>query len=189
MFIVSTVTFSIFFLVPRLTGGVLSDLARPVRGQDRGRGGGHEVADRLGFDAPLAVQYGRFVKGIVVGRDYNFGPATKHCPPPCFGYSFVEPDRRCGRTCSTGCRSPSRSPSAPPCIWLLFGVATGVVSALRRGTSFDRRHDIALAGVSLPIYFTGLLPLAIFVHNLARPPPGGNYVAFTDEPARLGVRI
>ena len=43
-------------------------------------------------------------------------------------------------------------------LWLVGGVAIGVVSALKRGTLFDRfSMGVALAGVSLPIFFTGLL--------------------------------
>ena len=52
-------------------------------------------------------------------------------------------------------------------IWLLFGVATGVLSALRRGSVFDRAAmGVALAGVSLPIFFTGLVSLSLFSYQL-----------------------
>jgi peptide/nickel transport system permease protein len=52
-------------------------------------------------------------------------------------------------------------------LWLIFGVAAGVLSALKRGTLWDRgAMVVALAGVSLPIYFTGLLSLAIFAFGL-----------------------
>ena len=52
-------------------------------------------------------------------------------------------------------------------LWLLGGVATGVLSALRRGTFLDRAAmGVALAGVSLPIFFTGLMALAIFSYGL-----------------------
>jgi len=40
---------------------------------------------------------------------------------------------------------------------------------------------IALAGVSLPIYFTGLLAQALFVHQWAIF-DGGEYVNFVDNP-------
>ena len=36
---------------------------------------------------------------------------------------------------------------------------------------------IALAGVSLPIFFTGLVALAIFVYKLGWSPAGGTYIA------------
>ncbi len=51
-------------------------------------------------------------------------------------------------------------------LWLVGGVAIGVISALRRGTLFDRfSMGIALAGVSLPIFFTGLISLAVFSYK------------------------
>ena len=42
-----------------------------------------------------------------------------------------------------------------------------MLSALRRGSIFDRAAmGVALAGVSLPIFFTGLLSLSIFSYRL-----------------------
>ena len=43
-------------------------------------------------------------------------------------------------------------------IWLVVGVTIGVISALKRGSFFDRAAmTFALAGVSLPIFWTGLV--------------------------------
>jgi peptide/nickel transport system permease protein len=68
-------------------------------------------------------------------------------------------------------------------LWLLSGVAVGVLSALRRGTVFDRAAmGIALAGVSLPIFFTGLLSLSIFSYWLGWFPGGGSYTPITENP-------
>jgi peptide/nickel transport system permease protein len=61
------------------------------------------------------------------------------------------------------------------------GTGTGIISALRKGSVVDRATMMtALAGVSLPIYFTGLLSLSIFVHVLGWLP--NDYVNFTDNP-------
>lgn len=66
-------------------------------------------------------------------------------------------------------------------LWLVFGTATGVVSALRRRTLLDRfSMTAALAGVSLPIYFTGMLASAIFVYQLGWFPH--DYVDLTKDP-------
>jgi peptide/nickel transport system permease protein len=68
-------------------------------------------------------------------------------------------------------------------LWLLGGVATGVLSALRKGSVFDRTAmGIALAGVSLPIFFTGLLSLSIFSYTLGWTAPGGSYTPFMENP-------
>ena len=51
-------------------------------------------------------------------------------------------------------------------IWLVSGVTVGVISALKRGTLVDRYSmAIALIGVSLPIFFTGLISLELLVTN------------------------
>jgi peptide/nickel transport system permease protein len=42
---------------------------------------------------------------------------------------------------------------------------------------------IALAGVSLPIFFTGLIALAFFSYRLRITAPGGTYVPFSENPA------
>ncbi|HET6987251.1 MAG TPA: ABC transporter permease, partial [Kribbella sp.] len=133
----------------------------------------HETAVRLGFTDPLYVQYGRFLKGLFVGQDYNYGPAVEHCPAPCFGYSFltqqpVWPDlvARIPVTLSLA--------AGAAVIWLLSGVTVGVISALKRGSVLDRSlMSVALAGVSLPIFFTGLLSLSIFSYGLGWTAQGG----------------
>jgi peptide/nickel transport system permease protein len=173
LFIVSAVVFSIFFLVPRLGGASSDDLASRYVGKSAGEEQIHQTAVKLGFTDPLYVQYGRFAKGIVVGQDYNYGPTTERCPAPCLGYSFrtknpVLPDLldRLPVTLSLAVGAAV--------LWLVFGVATGVISALRRGSWLDRTTmTVALAGVSLPIFFTGLLSLSIFSYGLGWTAPGG----------------
>jgi peptide/nickel transport system permease protein len=59
-----------------------------------------------------------------------------------------------------------------------------VISALRRGSVFDRgAMGVALAGVSLPIFFTGLVSLAFFSYRLGITAPGGTFVPFSQNPA------
>src|SRR5690349_18528832 len=161
LFVVSAATFAIFFLVPRLAGFTADDLASRYTGKTAGAEQTHQLAVKLGFTDPVYEQYGRFVKGIFVGADYDTGPSIERCPAPCFGYSFLKqqpvwPDLldRLPVTLSLALGAAI--------IWLLFGIGTGVVSALKRGTVFDRAAmGVALAGVSMPIFFTGLLSLSI----------------------------
>ena len=70
-------------------------------------------------------------------RDYNYGPGVEHCPAPCLGYSFIAA-RRSGRSCSTACPVTFSLAIGAAVLWVLIGVATGVLSALRRGSVFDR---------------------------------------------------
>ncbi|MFN2535965.1 MAG: ABC transporter permease [Pseudonocardiaceae bacterium] len=182
LLIVTAATFGVFFLVPRLAGATPEDLASRYVGRTASPEVIHQIATKLGFTDPVWVQYGRFVKGLALGADYSTGPTTVHCPAPCFGYSFltqnpVLPDLidRLPVTMSLA--------AGGALIWLLAGVSTGVVSALRRGSVFDRAAmGVALAGVSLPIFFTGLLGLAIFSYWLGITAPGGSYVPIEDNP-------
>jgi peptide/nickel transport system permease protein len=182
LFVVSLATFAIFFLVPRLAGATPQDLASRYVGKTANQEQIAQMTEKLGFDDPVIVQYGRFVKGLFVGADYSTGPTTEHCPAPCFGYSFITqnpvwPDLvdRLGVTLSLA--------AGAAIIWLVVGVAVGVLSALRKGSFFDRAAmGIALAGVSLPIFFTGLLSLSIFAYTLHWFPPGGSYTPIVENP-------
>ena len=182
LFVVSVVTFAIFFLVPRLAGATADDMASRYAGKTANAAQLHELAQKLGFLDPIYAQYGRFAKAILLGADYNTGPVTVHCPAPCFGYSFltqnpVWPDLtdRLAVTVSLAIGAAI--------LWAVSGVAVGLLSALRKGSIFDRSAmAIALAGVSLPIFFTGLLSLAIFSYKLHWTAPGGAYTPFTQNP-------
>jgi peptide/nickel transport system permease protein len=173
LFVISAVVFAIFFLVPRIGGATADDLASRYVGKSAGQAQIHATAVRLGFTDPVIVQYGRFIKGIFFGADYSTGASVDHCPAPCLGYSFVSqnpvlPDLldRLPVTISLA--------AGAALIWLIGGVSVGVISALRRGGFWDRSMmGIALAGVSLPIFFTGLLSLSIFSYGLGITAPGG----------------
>jgi peptide/nickel transport system permease protein len=183
LFVVSIITFGIFFLIPRWAGGSAESLASRYVGRTANEEQVRVATEKLGFNDPLWVQYGRWVKGIFVGADYNYGPGVEHCPAPCFGYSFISrtpvwPDlvNRLPVTLSLAIGASI--------LWLIAGVSVGVLSALRRGTIFDRASmGIALAGVSLPIFFTGLMALAIFSYKLGWTAPGGHFTPFTQNPA------
>jgi peptide/nickel transport system permease protein len=149
------------------------------------------AADRLGFNDPLVVQYGRFVKGIVAGAEYDYGPGVEQCPAPCLGYSFITrqpvfPDlmNRLPVTLSLAIGAAV--------IWVLMGVGIGVLSALRRGSLFDRAAmTFALAGVSLPIFFTGLVSLLVFSYGnpFAIAAQGGHYTTIIDSPSQWAYNL
>ena len=183
LFVVSAVTFAIFFLVPRLGGATADDLASRYVGKTANAAQIGGMAQKLGFHDPLYVQYGRFLKGIFLGSEYNIGPRTEHCPAPCFGYSFITQNPVWPDLVDRMQVTVSLAVGAA-LLWLVAGVATGVLSALRRGSLFDRAAmGVALAGVSMPIFFTGLLSLSIFAYTLHLFPPGGSYTPITQNPA------
>jgi peptide/nickel transport system permease protein len=179
LLVVSMVTFSIFFLIPKAVG---ADPAQMYVGKSATPRDVEATRIKLGLDQPIYVQYGRFIKGIVAGRDFNSGPEVTHCSAPCFGYSF-RTDQEVWPLLIDRLPVTASLALGAAVIWLVGGVLGGVISALRRGKITDRvAMLLALAGVSLPIYFTGLLAQLIFVHELHWF-AGGPYIEFFDDPA------
>jgi peptide/nickel transport system permease protein len=177
--IISMITFGVFFLVPKLAG---TDPAQLYVGKSATARDVEATRKKLGLDQPIVVQYGRFLKGIVAGRDYDSGPSKTHCGAPCFGYSF-RTDRAVWPLLLDRLPVTLSLALGAALFWLVGGVLAGVASALRRRSVLDRIvMVIALAGVSLPIYFTGLLAQLIFVHNLGWF-KGGQYVELATNPA------
>jgi peptide/nickel transport system permease protein len=168
LIVLSMVTFSIFYLIPRLGGATPETLATRYVGRSATAETVHLTAERLGFLDPVPVQYWNWLKGIVVGADYDFGAGVEHCPAPCLGYSFITHQPVWPELLDRAPVTMSLTIGAA-IIWLVVGVSIGVISALRRGTAFDRgAMGIALAGVSLPIFFTGLIALAFFSYGSPR---------------------
>lgn len=114
---------------------------------------------RLGLDVPVPVQYGRFIRGIFVGRHFGEGAATINCPAPAFGYSFNKHE------CVTqlvGEAFPITFSLAIGAfiLWILLGVSLGIVAARKQGRWQDKSATaFVLVGISLPTFVTALLML------------------------------
>ena len=181
LIVVSLITFAIFFLIPRLAGQTTYQLAAQYVGRNPTRQAILQVEQQLGLADPLYLQYGRFLKGIVLGAHYRSGPSITYCPPPCFGYSFRSQQPVWPQMMSDLPVTLSLAIGASV-LWLVSGVFVGVLSALRRGTLIDRfSMAIALLGVSLPIFFTGLIALELFSYKWPIF-PNVQYVSFTANP-------
>jgi peptide/nickel transport system permease protein len=163
--VVSMITFAIFFLLPRLAGQNSYQLATQYVGRNPTRSAVLAIENKLGINQPIYVQYGRFLRGLVFGEHYNSGTSVTYCPPPCFGYSFKSGEPVWPQMVSDMPVTISLAVGAA-ILWLVGGVTIGVISALKRGTLFDRfSMGLALAGVSLPIFFTGLISLELFSYK------------------------
>jgi peptide/nickel transport system permease protein len=181
LIVVSMVTYAVFFLIPRLAGQNTYQLATQYVGRNPTRAAVLDIEAKLGLNDPIYVQYGRFLRGLLFGEHYNAGTSTTYCPPPCFGYSFRSQQPVWPQMVSSLPVTVSLAIGAA-ILWLVGGVAIGVVSALKRGTLFDRfSMGVALAGVSLPIFFTGLLSLALFSYKWPIF-PNVTFVPFTQNP-------
>jgi len=165
LIIVSALTYAIFFLLPRLAGVTTYDLAARYVGKIPTRSEILAMEARLGLNEPVPVQFGRFLKAIVAGETYTNGTSKVYCPAPCLGYSWRNQQPVWPLLVSNISVTASLAIGAAV-IWLIGGVAIGIVSALKRGSFFDRLSmSTALAGVSLPIFFTGQIALLLFSYH------------------------
>jgi peptide/nickel transport system permease protein len=177
LLIVSAVTFAIFFLLPRAAGETAYGLATQYVGRNPTPAAVHQMEQVLGFNQPVYVQFGRYIKAIVAGEHYQ----GQWCPAPCLGYSFKNQQPVWPQMISDIPVTLSIAIGAAV-LWLVGGVAIGVISALKRGTFIDRLSmGVALAGVSLPVFFTGLIALELFSYTWPIF-PNVQYVGITSNP-------
>jgi peptide/nickel transport system permease protein len=166
LFAVSVVTFLMFFALPRDPATAMCpkncDAARLER-----------VRAELGLDDPKPVQYARYMSGIVTGRP--------GCPAPCLGYSYVNNEPVSDTIART---VPVTLSIVVPAsiLWLAVGIGLGMLSALRRGTVFDRLAiGFSLSGASMQLYFVGGVLLLVFVYTL-KLLPYPHYTPLLDNP-------
>ena len=182
LLVVTAVTFAIFFLLPRLAGQTADQMAQQYIGKSPSAADIAAVKHNLGLDDPVYVQYWHFIKGVVTGATYDLGPTTAHCDAPCFGYSFKTHEAVWPQLTSRLPVTGSLAVGAA-LMWLVGGVVIGVISALKPRSIFDRTFmGIALAGVSLPMFFTGSLAILLFTYQI--PIFGRTYVPFSENPAQ-----
>ncbi len=125
------------------------------------------IEHRYGFDLPVWKQYLNWLHGIFFGRDLGDDTSMRALlgavpglliPAEPAGHPH-DPPGAAGR----GSAWPRVRPSSG---WSV-ALTIGSISALKRGTLFDRSAmTMALAAVSLPIFFTGPILLLIFKYKL-----------------------
>jgi peptide/nickel transport system permease protein len=180
VFVVSIVTFLIFQLAPTLEH--TSPVYYYVGKIPPNAAGLKALEHRFGFDQPVVEQYWNWLHGILFGRKLDDGYGTNAtCHAPCLGYSFRQ---NTPVTSLIGQAIPVSFSLAigAAILWLVGGVTVGTISALKPGSLFDRfAMTLALAAVSLPIFFTGPVLLLIFSYKL-KWIPNAHYVSFTSDP-------
>ncbi len=187
--LVSILTFSIFYLVPRWAGASPETLATRYVGRTATAETVKLTAERLGFYDPFYVQYGHWAKTVVLGGQFDMGAEKVDCPAPCLGYSFITRQAVWPDLLDRAPVTFSLAIGAAV-IWVVSGISIGVLSALRRGSFFDRSAmTFALAGVSMPIFWTGLMGLTLFSYKWHIFPPGGSYTPFLTNPAMWAYNL
>jgi peptide/nickel transport system permease protein len=116
------------------------------------------LREQLGLNQPLYVQYFNFLKGILHGD---------------LGSSLIT---NTSVTSEIGSRFPATLELALISIILasVFGILIGVISAVKQNTIIDYVSTVvSLLGVSMPIFWLGLMLIILFSVKLGLVPPAG----------------
>src|SRR3954454_23768700 len=167
LFVVSAVTFLIFYTLPSADPAVLRAGKSPNPALIA------QIRHSLGLDQPVYVQYGRYMRDIVLHFD--------------FGFSFQDsqPVRK-----EIFARLPATISLTVGAVvvWLLIGLPVGVISAIRRRSAADRLTMTgALLAISAPVYWLGLVALYLFARDIGIVhifPGAGSYVPFSENPGK-----
>ncbi|MET8544543.1 ABC transporter permease [Kitasatospora sp. NPDC004799] len=170
----SLVVYAVFYIAP-------GDPAQLACGEKCSPAQVAQVRERLGLDAPVYLQYAHFLQGLVAGRDFSAGTGLLHCPAPCLGVSYRSGEQV---TDMITARLPVTASLAlgAMVLWLILGVGTGLLSALRRGRLSERLlTGLTLAGGSVPVFVIGLVLLIVLCAQLQWL-PFPSYVPLTEDP-------
>lgn len=176
MWLMTITVYLIFFLGPG-SGSV----ARTLAGKDATAQTIKLVQQRLGLNLPIWDQYWRFFvdgpngEGLIwhgsLGYDYYHGQSVNTIIAQAFPITLS-------------------LVIGASIIWLILGVLTGVVSAVKTRSLWDRSFTgLALFFYSMPSFVLGLLLILFLYYDLTKaglnvfPAPGaGSWVGFTQNP-------
>ena len=118
-----------------------------------------ELRLELGLDDPFLVQYGRYIKNIVVHQDLGTSYSTRR--PVLDEIMTVFPNT-------------VKLATAAIIIAVILGTFLGIVSAVKQNSLLDNAVMVlALIGTSAPIFWIGILMIILFSVNLGWLPPSG----------------
>jgi peptide/nickel transport system permease protein len=168
LFLVSFITFIIFYLLPT------ADPAALRAGRQPNPELVEQIRHNLGLDNPWYQQYWDYMERLVFHFD--------------FGYSFQN-------NISVKQQIFDRLPASisvalgAAVIFLITGITVGVISAIKRRSLLDRTTmGLSLVAISAPVYWLGLVALYLFASDIGKfPVPffhgSGSYVPFSQDPS------
>jgi peptide/nickel transport system permease protein len=159
LFVISILVFLIFNVVPN------SDPAQRIGGKNADPELIARINKDWGFNDPLPQQYLRTMKKVFTGDLVSY-----------------QNQRNVVDQIWKGVPVTFSLCVGAGIIWLLLGVVFGYLSAVRAGKATDRGLTIlALIGISLPVFWLGLV-LQYYIANKLGLFPIGDYVKFTEDP-------
>jgi peptide/nickel transport system permease protein len=169
MWMVTVVVFGMFFAGPGP-----ESVARRLAGRNASPQIVDLIRKRLHLDKPIVVQYWEFLKRLVWHHD--------------LGYSYYH-QQPVATVLKEAFPITLSLALGAAVIWLVIGVLSGVLSAVRRGSVWDRLSTtIALVLYSAPTFVLGLLILWVFYYQLTihgiKWFPGQGYTYLTQSPTQ-----
>ena len=169
---VVALVFVIFFVLPGSAGKAnesgYSPLAVKIAGKRPTEATIKAIVERLNLDKPVHEQFLTYIGNAAQGD---------------LGYSYQTEEQV---TQAVLRRLPPTLSLAfgASILWLLLGCTVGVISALKRRSLLDRSSMVlALAGVSMPVFWLGLVAVFFFDSNLGIYDTG-SYTALTSNPIK-----
>ena len=159
---VSVLTFLIFMVMP---GGGDEQAALRIAGRNANEAQIQTVKKEWGLDDPFYVQYADMMKKVFTGDLVSYVNQQ----------NVTEEIKR-------GLPATMSLVIGAGLIWLFFGVLFGVLSAVYAGRFTDRALNVlALIGISLPVFWVGLVLLYYLTDRVTLFPPGG-YTKLGEDP-------
>ena len=126
-----------------------------------------QITKVYGYDQPITYQFGQFVKGLTVGRDYPVDDAYRaalekknpdlviHCSAPCLGYSQHD-SMTVNQEIAKYYPVTIQIAIFSFILWIVFGILFGVLAAVFKGRWLDRIVvGVTLVVYALPTFFVG----------------------------------
>jgi len=161
LIVVSFIVYVIFFKIP---GG---DPAQRLAGRTATQGNITAIRHKLALDKPFYVQWGRMMEQLATGKLISYTDQLSvrsqiwQGIPVTFSLAI-----------------------GAAIIWLFFGILVGVISAVTAGGVSDRGITVlALIGVSMPVFWLGII-LRYFLAEQRSWFPDGGYIPLTTNPAQ-----
>lgn len=160
----------VFLLVHLIPGSPADIMAGPEASQEDVE----RISRNLGLDQPLIVQYGKWLGNVAQG---DLGTSI-----------FLQ--RPVARLILSRMEPTVTLAVLATLLSLAMGVPLGVVAASRRGSLIDRGvMGIAVAGISIPYFWLGLMLIALFAVKLRVLPAVGFESVFREGPGALRYLI